>query len=87
MSIVNSAIGADAKFNAKQPKEDIMGQRFTLLIAFTLVLLPWALSTNVVATDARGSEGGSILLEEKTIASDEPLEATIGLWGRTLGRN
>ena len=87
MPFVNSAIGADAKFNAKQPKQDNMGQRFTLLIAFTLLLLPWALSTNVVAADARGSEGGSILLEEKTIASDEPLEATIGLWGLTLGRN
>ena len=79
MPIFNSAIGADGKFNAKQHKQDIMGRRFTLLIVISLLLLPWAFSTSVAATDAKGSEGGSILLEQKTFASDEPLEATIGL--------
>ena len=87
MPFLNSAIGADGKFNAKQPKQNIMGRRFTLLIVISLLLLPWAFSPSVAAADAKGSEGGSILLEQKTFASDEPLEATIGLWGLTLGRN
>ncbi|MEE2748007.1 MAG: SGNH/GDSL hydrolase family protein [Candidatus Thermoplasmatota archaeon] len=64
-----------------------MGRRRVLLIVASLLAVSWSISIPVHATDARGSEGGSILFEQKIFGSDEPLEASIGLWGLTLGRN
>ena len=64
-----------------------MGRRRVLLIVASLLAVSWSISIPVHASDTRGSEGGSILFEKKTFASDEALEATIGLWGLTLGRN
>ena len=64
-----------------------MGRRLAFLLVASLIAVSWSIAIPVGATDARGSEGGSILFEKKTFASDEPLEATIGLWGLTVGRN
>ncbi len=64
-----------------------MGRRFVLLLAITLLTVSWSISLPLGTGEARGLEGGSILFEEKTFASDEPVEATIGLWGLTLGHN
>ena len=82
-----SAVGAVARFNSEQPKGHHMGRRRVILIVASLLALSWSISVPAHATEARGSEGGSILFEQKTFASDEPLEATIGLWGLTVGRN
>ena len=64
-----------------------MGRRLAFLLVASLLAVSWSITIPVGATEARGSEGGSILFEKKTFASDEPLEASIGLWGLTVGRN
>ena len=64
-----------------------MGRSRVLLIVASLLAVSWSMAIPVHATESRGNEGGSILMEQKTFGSDEPLEATIGLWGLTLGRN
>ncbi|MCH2637273.1 MAG: SGNH/GDSL hydrolase family protein [Candidatus Thalassarchaeum sp.] len=64
-----------------------MGRRLTLLLVASLLAFSWSVTIPVEAADARGSEGGSILFEQKIFASSEPVEATIGLWGLTVGRN
>ena len=64
-----------------------MGRRFSLLIVASLLAMSWSISIPVQASESRGSEGASILFEQRIFASSEPLEATIGLWGLTLGRN
>ena len=64
-----------------------MGRRFALLLVASLLTVSWSFSIPVHAADSRGSEGGSILFEKHIFASNEPLEASIGLWGLTQGRN
>ncbi len=49
--------------------------------------MSWSISIPVQASESRSSEGASILFEQRIFSSSEPLEATIGLWGLTLGRN
>ena len=63
-----------------------MGRCASLLIVATLLALSWTATIPAVASESRGNEGGSILFEKRTFSSSEPLEATIGLWGLTLGR-
>ena len=63
-----------------------MGRRFSLLIVAALLAMSWSVSIPVQASEPRGSEGASIIFEKKIFSSSEPLEATIGLWGLTLGR-
>jgi phospholipase/lecithinase/hemolysin len=84
---VRSAVGAVARFNSRHPEDPYMRRRLAFLLVASLLAVSWSIAIPVGAADARGPEGGSILFEKKTFASDEPLEATIGLWGLTLGRN
>ena len=84
---VRSAVGAVARFNSRHPEDLSMGRRLAFLIVASLVAVSWSITIPLGAAQTGGSEGGSILFEKKTFASDEPLEATIGLWGLTVGRN
>ena len=64
-----------------------MGRRFSLLIVASLLAMSWSITIPAQASEPKGSEGASILFEQRIFASSEPLEAVIGLWGLTLGRN
>ena len=57
-----------------------------LIVVATLLALSWSATIPAHASDSRGNEGGSILFEKKIFSSSEPLEATIGLWGLSMGR-
>lgn len=63
-----------------------MGWRRALLIVAILVLMSMSGAITVTAEAQKNSEGASIILSKRIISSDEPLEATIGLWGLSLGR-
>ena len=64
-----------------------MGRRVTVIIVATLMALSWSATIPAASSESRGNEGGSILFEKHIFSSTEPLEATIGLWGLTLGRS
>ena len=87
MPRVRSAVGAVARFNSRGPEGPYMRRRLALLLVASLLTVSWSITIPLGAAQTGGSEGGSILFEKKTFASDEPLEATVGLWGLTVGRN
>ncbi|CAI8336881.1 MAG: Alpha-agarase [Marine Group II euryarchaeote MED-G33] len=57
------------------------------MIVASLLAMSWSITIPAQASESKGSEGASILFEQRIFSSSEPLEATIGLWGLTLGRN
>ncbi|MEC7704793.1 MAG: SGNH/GDSL hydrolase family protein [Candidatus Thermoplasmatota archaeon] len=63
-----------------------MGWRRVLLIVTSLILVSTSGAITVHANITKNSEGASMIIENRIIGSDEPLEATIGLWGLSLGR-
>ncbi|MBJ04171.1 MAG: hypothetical protein CMB65_05690 [Euryarchaeota archaeon] len=64
-----------------------MGRHGAVIVVVTLLALSWSATIPAVASDSRSNEGGSILFEKRIFASNEPLDATVGLWGLTLGRS
>ena len=84
LSRVRSAVGAVARFNSRGPEGPYMGRRLALLLVASLLTVSWSITIPLGSAQVGGSEAGSILFEKKTFGSDEPLEATIGLWGLTV---
>ncbi|MDP6906366.1 MAG: hypothetical protein QF440_03000, partial [Candidatus Thalassarchaeaceae archaeon] len=66
-----------------------MGKGATILLVSSLLLMSIGFSAPVDGKQngRQMSEGGSVILAKEIFWSDEPFEATIGLWGLSIGRN
>ena len=64
-----------------------MSRRVAILLVASLLATSWVGAlTPVHATDSRANEGMSIIISKEVWTSSETFEATVGLWGLSMGR-
>jgi len=64
-----------------------MSRRVAFLMVASMLAASWVGAlTPAIATDARSNEGMSIIISKEVWSSSETFEATVGLWGLSMGR-
>ena len=64
-----------------------MSRRVAILLVASMLATCWVGAlTPVLATDSRSNEGMSIVISKEVWSSSETFEATVGLWGLSMGR-